>query len=429
MKLNLSIVQDELKGIESFLFRHTGFSLIFDCFETYAEQEISPECLYLMDAEKVTPEMVLRDDLSLLCFGTISNRVLQYRRCNILMLPQERLTGKWLNRVGQIFSKYNRWSENLLMLAMDNDAIRQIFTTDILDEVFGNPILMQTANGLFGISHGELPENFDSKRWTDIVSQGREFLDSEGVSYDELALQESFRDPFVFEQTKNYTLMAINAFSGDSFQGRLIHCDSVREFTDGYLSLAIYLNDIFAGIVERNVEDEIVGQGDCNVFIELLGDWHTESAWLENQLELLSWEKDLPRRLIVIPAKSQKGSSALASMIGENLRVLFPEEYVFPYKGDYLVITRSEDDVQGLLTKIETVTGLVGVSAAVSLPFFDISRLRSVYRQCRYLLEAGISRGGGFYSPIRRRDLSPCNDKLWNRSRLQVVAASAGSTA
>lgn len=309
MKLNLFILQDELQDTESYVFCNTGTKLIFDHYEEYAGQEIQADCLYLADASKVTADLVLQEKFNLLCFGTVPNRILQYRRCSILMLPEGRLTEKHANRIGRIFTKYNRWSENLLMLAMANDAIRQIFTSNLLEEVFENPIMMQTANGLFGITCGTLPADFDSKRWLDIVEHGRETLLDSVVDYEELAIQESIREPFLFEKTGNYTLIGLNAFSNGVLQGRLVHCNSVREFTDGYLSLATYFNDIFAGVIERNVNDEIVGQGNCNVFLELLGNWHTEAGWLDKQLDSIDWDRDAPRRLAVVSSKKAGGGA------------------------------------------------------------------------------------------------------------------------
>ena len=393
MKLNLFILQDELRDIESSVLCDTGMELVFDRFESYSGQELLPDCLYLIDASKITPDLVLRENLFLLCFGTLENHVLQYRRCNILMLPHERRSERCIHLVGRVFAKYHRWSESLLMMAMANDAIRQIFTSDILDEVFGNPILMQSGNGLFGITSGTLPEDFDSRRWKNIVEQGSETLGEEGIGYDELVLQESIREPFVFEKTERYTLIGINAFLGGELQGRLIHCNAVRDFTKGYLSLAIYFNDIFAGIVERNIEDEIVGCDDCNVFIELLGGWHTGTAWLDNQLARIKWEKNVPRRLIVVASNASR--APLIGMVGDNLRAVIPDGYVFPYKGDYLAIFKADDVGDEFWTSLERIADHLDAAVAVSLPFSDISRLRSVYKQCRYLLEDGMVREDG----------------------------------
>ncbi len=387
MKLNLFILQDELRDSESYVFCNTGTKLVFDHFEEYAGQDIEADCLYLADASKITADLVLQEKFNLLCFGTVPNRILQYRRCSILMLPERHLTDRYANRIGGIFAKYNRWSENLLMLAMANDAIRQIFTSNLLEEVFENPIMMQTANGLFGITCGTLPADFDSRRWRDIAEHGRETLLEGAVDYGELAIQESIREPFLFERTENYTLLGLNAFYNDVLQGRLVHCNSNREFTDGYLSLATYFNDILAGVIERNINDEIVGHGNCNVFVELLGSWHTEAGWLDKQLDFINWDRNAPHRLAVVSSKTQGASSGLAKMVGENLRNLFPDDYVFPYRDDYLIIMKVVLDEDDSSDRLEGIAELLDVSAAVSLPFYDVSRLRSTYKQCQYLLE------------------------------------------
>ena len=65
-------------------------------------------------------------------------------------------------------------------------------------------------------------------------------------------------------------------------------------------ALAKWFNSVFTAIVKRNINDGIVGQSDNNVFIELLGSWHTDEEWLEYQLRSMSWERYQPAFLIVI---------------------------------------------------------------------------------------------------------------------------------
>lgn len=68
-------------------------------------------------------------------------------------------------------------------------------------------------------------------------------------------------------------------------------------------------------------------------------------------------------------------------MVGDNLRSLFPDDYVFLYRDDYLIILRVALDEDDSGDRLEGIAELLDVDVVVSLPFYDISRLRSVYKQ------------------------------------------------
>lgn len=93
---------------------------------------------------------------------------------------------------------------------------------------------------------------------------------------------------------------------------------------------------------EKKHQRRIVGQSDNNVFIELLGSWHTDKEWLEYQLRSMSWERYQPAFLIVIrlSGASAKLNDSCSRAIRGRLESLFPGEHFFEYKNDVLAIVR-----------------------------------------------------------------------------------------
>lgn len=389
MKLNLFIIKDEFCDCESYVFCATGTQLTFGRFEVYRGQAFEKDCLYLIEASKMEPDLVLQDGVSFVCYGMIKNSILQYRRCALLMLPTELLDDKATNRISSIFSKYARWSEGLFALAIANDGIRQIFKSGLIEEVFKNPVMMQSGNELFAIACGDVPDDYDGERWTNIVRQGP--LNMDKIDYEQFMLEESIKEPFVFEKTPKYTLVATNMFSDGRFSGRLIHCGSARELTEGYLSLAAYFNSILEGLVDRNLNDGIVAHGESNVFVELLGAWHTDKAWLDMQLSNIGWDYHAPACLLVFANGVDGSFASLSRLMSESLSLTFPDDYVFPYKGDILAVlhlTNESDAEAKIRQKIEGLSMAPCALVAVSSPFFDVSRLRSAYKQCRFLIDS-----------------------------------------
>lgn len=402
MKLNLFIVKDELSECESYVFCETGIQLTFGRFEAYRGQNLESDCLYLIDASKMEPDLILQDGVSFACYGTIENRILQYRRCSLIMLPAESFNDKSANRMSAIFSKYAQWSEGLLALAIANDGIRQIFKSGLIGEVFKNPVMMQSGNELFAIACGDIPGDYDGERWTNIARQGSQ--DSKRVDFERFVLEESIKEPFVFEKTSKYTLIATNMFSEGRFSGRLIHFGSARSLTEGYFSLAVYFNSILEGIVNRNLLDGIVAHGESNVFVELLGAWHTDKAWLDMQLKNIGWRSELPACLLMMTTGKDEVHTSLARIVAETLSALFPEDYVFPFKGDVLAVVRltgkNSAEVK-IRDKLKTLSLPSGVLAVMSSPFYDVSKLRSAYKQCRFLADSEAMSAEGrvrFYS-------------------------------
>ena len=410
LKLNLFIVKDELCECESYVFCGTGIQLTFSRFEVYRGQDLERDCLYLIDASKVEPDLILQDGVSFACYGTIENRILQYRRCSLIMLPSESLNDKSANRMSSIFAKYAQWSEGLLALAIANDGIRQIFKSGLIGEMFGNPVMMQTGNELFAIASGDVPDDYDGERWTSIVCQGSQ--DVKKIDYDRFVLEESIKEPFVFEQTSRYTLMATNMFSEGRFSGRLIHCGSARELTEGYMSLAAYFNSILEGVVSRNLLDGIVAHGESNVFVELLGAWHTDKAWLDMQLNSIGWRNDAPACLLMMTTGKDEAHASLARIVAETLSSLFPEDHVFLFKGDVLAVVRlagKNSAEVSIRDKLKSLALPSGVLAVASSPFYDVSKLRSAYKQCRFLADSEAMSAEGrvrFYSDAFFRHFS-----------------------
>lgn len=389
MKLNLFIIKDELRDFEAYVYCRTDSQLYFNRFEVYRGQTLERNCLYLIDAAKMVSDLLLQEGISFACYGTLKNSVLQYRRCALVMLPTETLSSESTNRIASIFSKYAQWSEELLSLAVANDGIRQIFKSGLIEKVFQGPVMMQSGNELFAISCGVLPDDYDGKRWTNIISMGQP--DMESVDYEQRALEKTIKDPFTFEKSEKYTLLATNMFSEGRFSGRLIHCKLTSEVTEGYLSLASYFSSILEELIDRNLNDGIVAHGTSNVFVELLGAWHTDKAWLDMQLNNIGWNRQIPACLIVFASGSDGLLASITGLISESISRLFPNDYVFSYRGDILAVIQLNDEKcseENLKIKLEATPFATDAIIAVSSQFFDVSKLRSAYKQCRFLIDS-----------------------------------------
>lgn len=391
MKLNLHIIKDELAECETYVFCQTGTALTFSRFESYRGQEIDKNCLYLVDGSKMNPDLILQKDASFICYGTVKNSILQYRRCSLLMVVDAAFNDSSVNRIAAIFAKYSSWVESVYALAVANDGIRQIFNSGLVEQVFGNPVVMQSGNELFAIMCGELPSDYEGKRLPEVIKRKKGHMYLDNLDFDRFVVEESIRDPFVFEKTERYTCYATNMFSAGRFSGRLVHCGCNREISEGYLSLAVLFCAIIESLIDRNIADGIVAHGESNVFVELLGEWHTDRAWLDMQLENIGWDSGAPACLLVVSTGKDEIYAPLAALLADSLASAFPEDYVFPYKGDVLAVVRligRNSAEASIKDKLERLPLPPGVLVAVSSPFYDVSRLRSAYKQCRFLVDS-----------------------------------------
>lgn len=393
MKLNLHILADELRDCVPRILCDPSTDLVFSRYDIYrGQKDPSNDCLYLICANQLTPELAFTRGVNLLCFGDVDDAMSPFRKANILVLPDSVISPQFSARIGKIFAKYNDWSERLLTLCLLDDGIRKVFTTGLLEECFGNPILMQNGMGLYAISCGELPDDFDSDRWRRIV--GFQECENDSLSGREEHLSGLIREPFISETTDRYSFLSTNAIVDGKFAGRLTHCNAYREFTAGYASLAGYLNSVLEMIAKRNMDDGLVGQDNSNVFLELLGSWHTSPEWVEGHLRKIGWRRDEAVYLVVCASRNREAVRDIKDVkfISARLSKVFPKEYVFEYKGDVIVVVRcqsvprDEDDLQKRLRGVLSADEAV---CAVSLVFFDVCKIKDFYDQCLYIVENG----------------------------------------
>ena len=396
MKINLDILADELGEFDPASFNKNPLDLDLNRFDIYKGQKtLSSDCLYIIEAEDLSLELVSLTDAHWLCLGDMSNFLLEYRSSSILVLPRARLSSSLYPLLSSIFASYSDWGDRVLSIGLRNDGIRELFNSGILEEKFKNPILMQNPKGLYGVSCGTLPDDFDNENWIELENRKTAGFEKDHTEdLKEKQMKESLVDPYISESTHRYRFLTTNTIIDGSCQGKLTHCDAYRPFTSGYKVLAKWFNSVFTAIVKRNINDGIVGQSDNNVFIELLGSWHTDKEWLEYQLRSMSWERYQPAFLIVIrlSGASAKLNDSCSRAIRGRLESLFPGEHFFEYKNDVLAIVRHHRclyDAEEIKVHLTKTFADEDVICAVSLTFYDIGRIRSFYKQCLFLLESG----------------------------------------
>ena len=170
MKINLHILADELRIYDPEIYCDNSLDLDLSRFEMHRRQtDIDTGCLYIIEAKELLPELLCIKNAHWLCCGELSGSLLNCCCGNILILPSECCIIGIEDEISRIFEKYNMWSDQLLTLCMSNDGIRQAFKTNLLEDMFENPILMQNGVGLYAISCGALPNDFDSARWAEIA--------------------------------------------------------------------------------------------------------------------------------------------------------------------------------------------------------------------------------------------------------------------
>ncbi len=405
MKINLHILADELSAYNPEVYCGNSLDLDLSRFEVYRRQaNIDAGCLYIIEAKDLLPELLCIKDAHWLCCGEISGSLLNCRCGSILILPDWRWIVDLDAVVSRVFEKYNAWSDQLLTLCMSNDGIRQAFKTNLLENMFENPILMQNGVGLYAISCGELPDDFDSARWIEISKFDNKRRGAYSLANAYGKDGDLLRHPFISEVTQNYQFLSTNAFNGGLLAGRLTHCNVRRPFTNGYLSMANYLNSVFEIIMARNIQDDLVGGGDSSVFVELLGTWHTNSEWLDGRLRRIGWNQGEAAYLVVTTIRNSQSSTdpLRLQLIASRVEKVFAGEFVFEYRHNVVAVIRGDNyvyDARLIKRKLETAMRGCDAVCMVSLVFYDISKIREYYEQCLFLIEreSGNSKEVGLF--------------------------------
>lgn len=391
MKLNLSILADDLVDYKPAVYVKNPLKLAFSSFAQFKDQrELKQTCLYLIDADDLTPELAAIEGINWLCFGEASNYVLQYRKCDVCMLTRTRALSSFIALLSSIFAKYNDWSERVLTLSLRSDGIRALFNSGAITDIMENPVLMQNGDGSFGIFCGTLPVDFDNPSWKQLLDGGV-LQDAQTMgSLSERRIRDSLKEPFIIEKTKKYNFLATNALLDGKFQGRLNYCDSERSFTPGFMALANYLNDIFSDVIARDLQRGVVGQDKNNMFVELLNVWHSDKKWVDYHLRQIGWPRMQPMRAVVsiLPNKARMDEH-IERIIRDRLTVLFPDEPIVGYDQTLVSIVRSSsfEHASDIVKALERSFPDGDVRHAISLVFFDVGKLRVFFDQCMFVLD------------------------------------------
>lgn len=400
MRINIDILADELADYDPLPFNASPLELNLCRFDIFKDQDfLSRDCLYVIEGDRLTPKLASEEGANWLCLGEVNNYILQYKKSNMLILPRTRLTPQIYPILSGIFSLYTEWSDKVLSMSLQDDGIRRLFNSGVLEERFKNPMLMQNREGLYGISCGELPDDFDNSEWIDLA--GRKDTGSERPieNLRDQQIKDAIAEPYVSKKTNNYSFLTTNAIVDGVFQGKITHCDACRPFTPGYRALAAWFNTVLATIIERNVKDGFVGQGENNAFVELLNSWHTDGDWLDYQLRMMGWERFQPVFLVVTKLKnsSLKLDGNCSRIIKERFEVIFPCERCFEHENGIVSIVRCAHHpykIELLKQRLSRAFAADEVVCAVSSVFYDIGRIRSFYKQCAFLLDDGVEDDG-----------------------------------
>ncbi len=393
MKLNLGILADDLADYKPVVHMKNPLRLAFSSFAQFKDQkELQQTCLYLIDADNLTPELAAIEGISWLCFGEVGNYVLQYRKCDICMLTRSRARSSFVALLSSIFAKYNDWSERVLTLSLRNDGIRALFNSGVITDILKNPVLMQNGDGSFGIFCGTLPDDLDNPSWKQLMDEGVLWDARVMGSLNERRIRDSLKEPFIIEKTKRYNFLATNALLDGKFRGRLNYCDSERPFTPGFMALANYLNGIFTDIISRDLQRGVVGQGKNNMFVELLNVWHSDKKWVDYHLRQIGWPRMQPMRVVVsiLPNKAHMDGN-IEHIIRNRLAALFPDEPIVRYDQALVSVVRTTafEHASDIMESLKRAFPDGDVRHAISLVFFDIGKLRVFFEQCMFVLDDG----------------------------------------
>lgn len=398
MEMNLHILADALVGNEPRLSHPLSRERTIARFDFYHGQDaFADDCLYLICGASIPPEFQPASGWWLIYGADPPSAVPDLGLGALAVtLPDDGMAAA--SSVSRIFSFYEAWSERLLTLGIAHEGIRLIFTSGLLDEAFENPILMQDGVGLFTVAAGSLPDDFDNEWWMSVINyenagKGGHLKGEEG----DAAFAQSDQGVRCF-RTARYEFLQTALLADGDFSGCLTHCACSRPFSEGYISLAEYLNEVLGKIVRRNMKDGMVGKGEDTVFIELLNHRYQSPEWLKGHLSRIGWKEGECAFLVVVTQRSGKreGPPLPLKRLVWRLKARLKGSFAFEYKGGAVAVVRCSDycyDSAALQRDLSWVLGDVRAFCLVSLEFFDICKIRNYYDQCLFLLshESGNS--------------------------------------
>lgn len=390
MKINLDILYDALKDPSIYASTNDSIELDLTRIVLYGEDDVARnDTAYIIENDDFLtmkePDPTVRKWI--ICGDANPSRLPDRKKAETLVIPGARANRRFIIKLNDILQHYTEYESTLMLSALKRETYKDVLSSIAYKEL-QTPFLLFNPYDLCVVAQGNLPETFNNKEYRSLVESIETKTPTPGFKMSSFA--DSTREPYVFLETPDYSLMVANIFVGAERYGKIVFADTGRSFTKGFKALASHLQNFMSILTQIAVEQEEFGMAKNNFLHQLLLNKNIEDEWYEYHRKFANWPQETQAILIVSKSKETNSSTASPSFITLKMPFVFArcESFVFQKTAVTLVFchaseTRTACDIS---SKLEKAFDGLDVVHGVSQRFHNLKDLRKHHLQCQKAL-------------------------------------------
>ena len=294
MNLNMHIILDELKTLQPL--SHINDSIALNLKQVKLMNRdfsgLSNDYLYVTDAELLTVNLREAANQNIICCGDLESTKIWDADFNLIVIRQKIDIGGLLNKIQDIFLKYQMWDQEMLHATVKNEPLQKIFNigTALLD----NPVAAFDASMGFIMKGGELPDNYKGTIWEDVLNYGYPRIEVLTPKKQKEMFKFSKQyEPYLFKQrdSDKHNQLIANLFVNNRIIGFLGSIDIVKPFTMGQVSIFSHLKTVMETVIANSREISSLSMLDDVYFIDrLLKGLNTDEKIISFHLNKIRWK-------------------------------------------------------------------------------------------------------------------------------------------
>lgn len=401
MKLNLSIIYDELSSYSCEMMAREKIDMDLDGFQILPEDNgvaLSENYLYLCDLDSFKRVQTASKAVNFLIYGADA-RGCPFKQvtCNCLFLKDASLA-EALTQLSSIFERYQKWDAQLCQALLNQNSVEKIF--HLCAGFLKNPIAYFDIHYVLIFLAGQLPTDIKNTSWEETVTKG--YASIENYQPDEskrvIDFCKKYHQPYAFESSfygNRETKVVSFLFYGDKILGNLSSTDILTPLTNGQLSLIYHMQKILEKVLSREYSASYWEDSENNLFLsKIIEGLEVRQDVLYHFLAKKNWQNHDSFQLILFIGQDDNGIEPFTvDHVTNNIGRYFKDAMIVTYHNEILAIIHNDsfqmpENLKVYLQKVQ-------LQCAVSFIFFDFLDLRIAYRQCRETLASAGAMNSG----------------------------------
>lgn len=390
MKINLDILYDALKDPSAYVSTNDSVKLDLTRIVLYGEDDTArSDTAYIIGSDDFltmeTPDPTVRKWI--VC-GNIDPSLLPDRKkTETLVIPNAKANRRFIIKLNDILQHYTEYESALMLSALKRETYKDVLSNIAYREL-QTPFLLFNPYDLCVGTQGDLPDTFDNKEYRSLVESLETKTPTPGFKMGSFA--DSTREPYVFLETPDYSLMVANIFVGAERYGKIVFANTGRPFTKGFKALASHLQNFMSILTQIAVEQEEFGIATNSFLHQLLSSRNVDDEWYEYHRKFANWPQETQAVLIVSKSRDTVSSTASPLFITMRMPSVFSrcESFVFQKTAVTLVFCQASGirATLDISSKLEKAFDGLDVVHGVSQRFHNLKDLRKYHLQCQKAL-------------------------------------------